>query len=148
MKPSRMPARRPITGKLLKLLRHPMLTLSWGDPQHITLMVPGQELTLPATPTLRHLIRTDMTTPHATVYTSPGCSKCRATSMMLRKMGVEVTDALIEGYPDKYAYMRDNSLSLPLVEVIMPDRSMVTWNDMSMDDIDALRYLMKDEDAA
>ena len=60
MKPSRMPARRPITGKLLELLRHPMLTLTWGDPQHITLMVPGQELTLPATPTLRHLIRTDM----------------------------------------------------------------------------------------
>lgn len=67
----------------------------------------------------------------ATVYTRPGCIKCRATKRALENMGVEVTMAT-NGWAE-----------LPLVEVHGPDETF-TWAGMKSDNLRALEYLVKE----
>ncbi|MEJ6549857.1 glutaredoxin domain-containing protein [Corynebacterium sp. USCH3] len=80
---------------------------------------------------------------HATVYSAPGCQRCRITSLQLQKMGVETTTVQISDHPDKAADMRARGeLTLPLVEVTGDDGERFRWTDMRKDNLDALKALV------
>lgn len=77
----------------------------------------------------------------ATVYTRPGCMKCRATERALTKMGVPVTTTRIDHDERALGIMADHGWQeLPLVEVQGPDDTFL-WAGMSDINLSALRYL-------
>ena len=81
----------------------------------------------------------------ATVYTRPGCMKCRATIRAINRMGIPVTVAQLDESPQALDVMITNGwTTLPLVEVVAPDGEIFRWADMRKDDIDALAYLVKE----
>lgn len=81
----------------------------------------------------------------ATVYTRPGCMKCRATIRAISRMGIPVTVAQLDESPQAIKTMQANGWqTLPLVEVTAPDGEVMRWADMRKDDIDALAYLVKE----
>lgn len=80
---------------------------------------------------------------HATVYSAPGCQRCRITAQRLQKMGIETTTVQIADHPDKADDMRARGeLSLPLVEVNGDDGDYFRWTDMRKDNLDALKTLV------
>ena len=90
-----------------------------------------------------------MTTIHgqyaATVYTRPGCMKCRATIRAISRMGIPVTVEQLDESPQAIKTMQTNGWqTLPLVEVTAPDGEIFRWADMRKDNIDALAYLVKE----
>lgn len=81
----------------------------------------------------------------ATVYSRPGCMKCRATARKITKLGVPVEVLQLDDHPDKQDLMRaEGWSSLPLVEVVTPEGETCRWSDMSTDDLDALAYVVKE----
>lgn len=81
---------------------------------------------------------------HATVYSRPGCQRCRITALQLQKMGVDTTTVQIADHPDKAADMRARGeLTLPLVEVTGPNDDYFRWTDLRKDNLDALKTLVK-----
>ncbi|WP_312099023.1 glutaredoxin domain-containing protein [Corynebacterium dentalis] len=79
----------------------------------------------------------------ATVYTRPGCMKCRATTRKLQQLGVFVTEEQLDDHPDKIQLMRDEErTALPLVEVVDPSGELFRWSDMSTTDLDALAFVI------
>lgn len=79
----------------------------------------------------------------ATVYSAPGCQRCRITALQLEKMGVDTTTVQIADHPDKAAEMRSREeLTLPLVEVDGPDGEHFRWTDMRKESLDSLKYLV------
>ncbi|MGV0870040.1 glutaredoxin family protein [Corynebacterium kalidii] len=79
----------------------------------------------------------------ATVYSAPGCQRCRITALQLTKMGVETTTVQIADHPDKAANMRARGeLTLPLVEVTGDDGAHFRWTDMRKSELDALKALV------
>ncbi|MGV3071499.1 glutaredoxin domain-containing protein [Corynebacterium phoceense] len=80
----------------------------------------------------------------ATVYTRPGCMKCRATIRAISRMGIPVTVAPIDDDQRALGIMADHGWAeLPLVEVHGPGETF-TWAGMNSSNLRALEYLMKE----
>lgn len=81
----------------------------------------------------------------ATVYSRPGCVKCRATHRKLKSMGIPVDIVQIDDHPEKIAYMKFQGWAeLPLVQIRVPREGEVHyWAGMSQDNLDALDYLTR-----
>lgn len=85
-----------------------------------------------------------MSTYSAIVYSRPGCMKCHTTARKIKKIGVPVDVLQLDDHPDKQDIMRSEGWSsLPLVEVTTPEGETYRWNDLSVDDLAALDYLVK-----
>lgn len=86
-----------------------------------------------------------MTTYRATVYTRPGCMKCRATRRALERMGVEVTMSPIDDDERALGIMADHGWAeLPLVEVHGSEPGETfTWAGMQDNNLRALEYLVE-----
>ncbi|MFR9681596.1 glutaredoxin domain-containing protein [Corynebacterium striatum] len=81
----------------------------------------------------------------ATVYTRPGCMKCRATELALIKMGVPVTTTRIDNDARALGIMADHGWQeLPLVELHGPDGDVMRWAGMSSRDLAAAKYLTRE----
>lgn len=80
----------------------------------------------------------------ATVYTRPGCMKCKQTIRAITRMGIPVTVAQLDESPHALDVMITNGwTTLPLVEVTDPAGEVMHWSDMSTSNLDALKYLTK-----
>lgn len=78
----------------------------------------------------------------ATVWTRPGCMKCRATQRALTNLGVPVTMKPIDNDERALGIMADHGWAeLPLVEVHGPDETF-TWAGMQSNNLRALEYLV------
>lgn len=81
---------------------------------------------------------------HATVYSRPGCQKCKYTERKLDKIGVAVDTVMIDDHPDKITLMQKHGWSaLPLVELTAPNGEVMRWHDLSTADLDATKALVQ-----
>lgn len=79
----------------------------------------------------------------ATVYSRPGCMKCRATYRKIQAMGIPVAMKPLDDHPDRIDLMHSQGwMELPLVEVIV-DGEEFTWAGMSQENLDALDYVVR-----